>query len=302
MDQPDINFDLYKVFCMVAEQGNLSAAARKLFVSQSAVSQAIKQLETRLGGRLFNRTSRGVTLTAEGEMLFGYADSACKLLKNAEAKFFEMKNAQAGTVRIGASDTVCSLFLLDKLGSYHQAYPNINMQVFNRTTGQLIELLKSGAVDMIFINLPIEPDPALEVREMMPVSDCFVVGGRYSFLARRTFSLKELEQYPVLMLETTSHTRNMLDAFLHSRGVHVTPAVELGSMELLLDFAKIGLGIAAVARQAADSRVRAGQLYPLRLSEPLPRRAIGLVTMHSVSLPFAATRFIRHIDGLDQPD
>lgn len=291
----DISLDLYKVFCSVARHGNLSRAAEELFVSQSAVSQSIKQLEGQIGGKLFNRTARGVTLTAEGKILFGYADSACKLLENAEKKFADMQNLKSGVVKIGASDTVCTLFLLDALNRYHKDYPDIQIKVLNRTSGESIELLKQGEIDMTLVNLPIEHTDGLDITPIINISDCFVVGGKYSFLARRTVTLKELENYPIMMLETNSNTRRMMDRFLSLKGVDITPSIELGSMDLLMDFAQIGLGVSAVIEQAAAERIKKGQLYKVRLSEPIPERKIGLATMSGVSLPFAAKKFIESI-------
>ncbi|MBQ2676282.1 MAG: LysR family transcriptional regulator [Clostridia bacterium] len=291
----DISMDLYRVFCVVARHNSLSRAAEELFVSQSAVSQSIKQLESQIGGKLFNRTARGVSLTAEGQVLFGYADSACRLIENAEKKLTDMQNMKSGVIKIGASDTVCSLFLLDVLNRYHRDYPDIKIQVLNRTSGQSLELLKRGEVDMSFVNLPIEHTDGVDITPIMNISDCFVVGGKYSFLARRTVTLKELENYPVMMLETTSNTRCMLDKFLAEKGVNITPSIELGSMDLLMDFAQIGLGISAVVEQAATDKIKKRELYKLRLSDAIPERKIGLATMSGVSLSFAAKTFIQSI-------
>ncbi len=288
----DINLDLYKVFCVVARQGNLSRAAAELFVSQSAVSQSIKQLETQLGGRLFNRNARGVTLTSEGEMLFSYADRAYSMLESAEQQFQAMKTLKAGTVRIGASDTVCSLVLIDVLNRYHQRYPDIRIQLTNSTSGGLIDLLKRGRLDMTFVNLPLENDSGLKVQQIAQINDCFVVGGKYGRLARRTMNLKELETYPVMTLDKTSSSRRIMDEFLRQKGVHIQPAIEMGSVELLLDFAKIGLGISIVTEQAAAQALQNGALQKLHLSEPIPKRGIGLVTVGDTAGSFAAQRLI----------
>lgn len=286
------SLELYKVFREVAKRGSLTLAAESLFVSQSAVSQSVRQLETLLGGRLFNRGKRGVTLTEAGRMLYGYADNAMILLENAERKFDELKNLRAGTVRIAASDTVCNIYLLEKLNAFQQKYPEIAIKVYNRTSADSIELLKSGTVDVAFTNLSGDRDDSLSSLPVMPVDDCFAVGGKYSFLSRRTFSISELSEYPLLMLEQSSASRRMLDTFLQSRGVNAVPSIELGSVDLLINFAKIGLGIAAVPEQSAKTSFERGELLKLRLSEPLPKRSIYVITDKTIELSFAAQKFI----------
>ena len=200
----DIGLELYKVFCVTARCKSLSLAAKQLGVSQSAVSQSLKQLETRLDARLFNRQSRGVTLTPMGEMLFSYADDACTLLSNAEKKFQDMKTLKSGNVRIGASDTV-SLFLSDILGRYNRQFPAIQLKLVNNTTPRLIEMLKCGDVDIAFINTPIEDESGLELQPFMKINDCFAVGSTFSHLAHRTLNFYELCKYPVLMLHYPVH-------------------------------------------------------------------------------------------------
>ena len=197
----DVNLELYRIFCIVAQNGNISKAAEELFVSQSAVSQTIKQLEKKLGGKLFNRSARGVQLTPEGEVLFSYVNSAVSLVKNAEEKLLRIQNLREGEIKIGASDTICSLFLLPMLERFNTNYPDIHISVTNRTTQESIDLLRNGTVDLSFVNLPIDNDPLLEITPVRPIRDCFVVGEKYAFLADSVMRLSDLQSHPILMLE-----------------------------------------------------------------------------------------------------
>jgi len=191
----DIHLDLYRIFREVARCGSISRAAERLFVSQSAVSQAIMQLENQIGGRLFDRGVRGVTLTTEGGALFSHIDDALELIENAQAKFAEMKALGAGSIRIGASDTICSLFLLPILKRFNDLFPEIRISVANRTTRESIELLKHAAVDIAFVNLPVENDASLEVTPLKAIHDCFVAGGKYAALADETMHLGDLMRW-----------------------------------------------------------------------------------------------------------
>ena len=288
----EIDLELYRVFCEVAKAGNISKAAERLFVSQSAVSQAVKQLENKLGGKLFNRSARGVRLTPEGEVLYSYASSAVFLLENAREKFSNLRALHAGEIKIGASDTICSLLLLPKLREFHKRYPEIHISVTNRTTRESLALLKSGAVDLSFINLPVDDDPLLEVTPVLPIRDCFVAGEKYAFLANRVLRLNDLRDYPILMLEKASNSRVQMDLFLASHNVEIRPAIELGSLALLSEFAKIGLGIAATVREDVEAMLDGRELNELRFAETLPTRHIGLARMKNFTLSFAANAFI----------
>ena len=121
----DINFELYKVFYIVAKSGSFSAAARELFISQSAVSQSVKGLEDSIGSQLFIRGPRSIKLTAAGELLFSYVEQAYNHLKSAEHKIEEMQNLHLGELKIGVGDTVLRYFLTPYLQQFIKEYPEI---------------------------------------------------------------------------------------------------------------------------------------------------------------------------------
>ena len=294
----DIDLELYRVFKEVALAGNISRAAERLFVSQSATSQAILQLEKRIGGKLFNRSVHGVELTVEGKTLFSYVNDALSLIENGENEFSRMKDLETGSIRIGASDTICSMFLLPILESFHNNYPEIRISVTNRVTSESISLLKHRQVDIAFVNLPIEDDETLQVLPVKTIHDCFVVGGRYMYLADTPFNLNELKNYPILMLETASNSRNQMDRLLQSKGLEIVPAIELGSLALLAEFAKIGLGIAATIKEEVEDMLAEGALRELKIIEELPERYIGLVKIKNNNLSFATKAFIKEIEEI----
>ena len=288
----DINLDLYRIFREAAKCNSISKAAEALFVSQSAVSQAIKQLENKTGVRLFDRVARGVKLTAEGETLFSYVNGAISLIENAEDKLSRMRELRAGEIKIGASDTICRLFLLPMLKKFNAEHPDIRISVTNRTTRESVALLKDGAVDLSFINLPSAEDASLEITPVMPIHDCFVAGEKYASLADSVMRLSDLRNFPVLMLEKASNSRKQMDIFLSGHKAEIRPAIELGALSLLAEFAKIGLGIAATIREDVTEMLERGELYELRFAETLPSRHIGLARMKNVTLSFAAKAFV----------
>ncbi|MCL2060034.1 MAG: LysR family transcriptional regulator [Oscillospiraceae bacterium] len=286
-----VNLELYRFFCETAKARNVTKAAEKLFVSQSAVSQSIMQLEDRLGCKLFNRNKRGVQLTPEGEVLFSYVGNAISLIENAQDKIAEMRDLRDGEIKIGASDTACSLFLLPILNSFNAAYPEIHISVINRTTRELIKHLKNGDVDMSFVNLPVDADDTLDIQPVMQFHDCFVAGEKYAYLADSVMRLKDLQKYPILMLEKSSNSRNQMDIFLQGYELDIVPSIELESLALIAEFAKIGLGIAATIKEDVQRMLDRRELYELRFIEALPMRSLGLAQVKNISLSFAADAF-----------
>ncbi len=285
------DLELYRVFCTVAHCGSLSHAARELYISQPAVSQAMRRLEDSLGCSLFTRTSRGITLTSEGRMLYGYADRAVSLVSAAEDKLNRMRTLQSGGLMIGASDTLCQYFLLPYLEKFHGEYPEVQLQVTNRTTPETVELLKIGKVDIALVNLPIEGE-ALCVRECLEVHDVFVAAERFSHLRGQKVPFDVLAREPLVLLEQASNSRKYLDDFATQHGITLHPEIELSAHSLLVQFASIGLGIACVTEEFAREALDSGALFEIELETPMPARAIGLISLDGVPLSAAAHRFI----------
>lgn len=286
----NISLDLYRVFCTVVRTGNMTAAARELYISQPAVSMAMRQLEEALGGRLLLRTTKGVKPTAEGQVLYDYLRQALELVETAEQKFQGMLKLAEGQLSIGASDTVISRLLLPYLEEFHEKYPAVEIRVTNKTTYECLRLLQSGAVDLCFVNLPITGAERLEVCPLLQIHDCLLAGPQYAHLAEKGLSWQELKDYPLLLLEPLSNTRQNLDAFALQNGVVLAPAFQLGSYDLLLEFARIGMGLTFAVREFTD--FAQSQLVEVPLTPPVPQRSIGLVTLKGVELSQAAQRFV----------
>ncbi|ULL14609.1 LysR family transcriptional regulator [Paenibacillus sp. H1-7] len=281
------HLDGYRVFLAIAKTGSFSRAAEALYITQPAVSHSMKQLEEKLGGPLFFRTSRGVKLTVEGEVLLRYVDQAFSLLTEAERKLTEMHQMLGGVVHIGANDTLCKHILLPYLERFHKQYPDVKLHITNRTSHETIKLLKEGKIDFGIINLPAE-DPQLTIRPWKPLHDIFIAGASFRHLKDQPVSAAELAAYPIIMLEKDSSMRSYIDRYFHSQQVRLVPEFELGSMDLLIQFAITGLGISCVTAQFAEDELSSGELFALQLEPPIPPRHIGIVTLKDVPLSFAA--------------
>lgn len=288
----DADLGLYSIFCTVARCGSLSNAAKELYVSQPAISQSMHRLEYALGCKLFTRTSRGIALTNEGEILFAYADKAIGLVEAAEDKLNRMRTLQSGSLVIGASDTLCQSFLLPFLDKFHTEYPHVQLQFKNRSTPNTLELLRAGKVEIAAVNLPIEGND-LRVYECFEVHDVFVASNHFERLKGKALTLNMLSKEPLMLLEKTSNSRKYVDNYAEKSGIVLHPAIELDAHALLIEFARIGLGIACVTREYAKEALADKNLFEIELDQPLPPRAMGLITLENVPLSPAAERFIQ---------
>nr|WP_232229198.1 LysR family transcriptional regulator [Paenibacillus zanthoxyli] len=285
------NIEWYKVFYMVARYGNLSRAAEKLFITQPAVTHTIKQLEAHLGNQLLFRTSRGVKLTENGEILYQHIEKAFQHLMTAERMLVEIHQLQQGEITIGAGDTLCKHYLLPYLKMFHETYPDIKIQVTNRTTQETIRLLKDGVIDFGIINLPVQ-DSQVAIRQSLSLQDCFIASRKFSELAEGYITPAILVNYPLILLESGSSIRQHINWYFRSHGLEIAPEIELGSVDLLADFARAGLGIACIIHNFTEPFSLQGDLFEIRLTPPIPTRNIGVVTLKSVPLSSAARKFI----------
>ena len=290
------NLELYKAFYTVAKCGSLTKAAEELYISQPAVSQAIKQLETQLGGTLFNRTHKGMELSETGgKQIFPLVEQALKLFEQVESKYAELKDTATGVVRICASDTVATHFLLPYIKRYHEKYQDVNLILQNGTSGETIELLKNKKGDIGFVNLPIDDSDVNLLSSVMQLHDTFVASDRFAELETGVVELKRLQDYPLLMLELSTATRQAIVSFAHSQGIHLHPEIELASLELMAELAKSGIGIACIPREFVSHEINSGSLKEIITAPALPARAIGLCLPKGENLTFAVKEFLKMV-------
>lgn len=290
-----VNLELYRVFYAVAKCGSLTKAAETLYISQPAVSQSIKQLESQLGGRLFLRTPKGMELTEAGQVMIEHVGNAINMLNEAENKFCELKGITVSVIKIGASDTLCKHYLLKYIDEFHRKYPQINLQVYNRTTPETIELLKTGKVDLGFVNLPVDDSELNIIQPCMELNDIFICSEKFMPVKNDVIPLKKLEDYPLLMLELSSNTRKSIETYSHSLGINLHPEIELGSLDILIEFTKCGLGIGCVPKEYVQNELKSGQLFEVKTIPTLPVRGIGLITLRKVPVNYTVKEFIDSI-------
>lgn len=273
----NINFELYRIFYVVANHSNITKASEELNISQPAISKSIKSLEEQLGGKLFIRTKKGVILTEEGKEFYNYIKQAIEYINNAENKFTDLINLETGCIKIGISTTLTKEFLLPYLEEFHSLYPKIDIQIITNLTSDLMPKLKNGLIDIVILNLNDKNyGNDIDIIKCRKINDCFVVNNKYKDLTLKEVSIKDLNNYPLILQAKGSNTREFLDNIAKENGVVLKPNIELASYSLVIEFSKIGLGIGYVTKEYIKEAIKNKELYELKLKEKIPSRYIGI--------------------------
>ena len=288
-----VKLELYRVFKEVAETGNISVAAKNLYISQSEVSQSVKQLETALQARLFARSPRGVSLTSEGQMLYQYVRSALGLLATGEDKLSQAQQLLLGTLVIGASDTVTSQFLLPYLDDFHRLHPGIRLKIVSGRSAKVLSMLKSGAVDIAFASSP--ADSAVESWPCFATHSAFVAGSGYDCDFDHVYTRREIADFPLILLERKASSRVFLEQEFLKHGVTLSPEIELSSRSLLVSLAHIGLGVAGVTLEFVQKALESGDIRALKTDFTIPARSVDMCTLRDVTPTAAAAAFMEMV-------
>ncbi|GCA65903.1 LysR family transcriptional regulator [Mediterraneibacter butyricigenes] len=288
----DINYELYKVFYYVALSLSFSEASKHLFISQSAVSQSIKTLERKLDQKLFIRSTKRVQLTPEGEILLRHIEPAMNLIQRGEAQLTDAAKT-GGQIRIGASDTICRYFLVPYLERFHKEFPHVHIKVLNQTSIRCVELLETGQVDLIVVNYPNSYlSNVSSIKKIRTFRDIFIANQAFSELKDRKLSFKELSQYPILMLDRKSTTSEFLHRLFLQHQLDLVPEVELSSNDLLIDLARIGLGIAFIPDYCLKEV--SSDLFEVKTQETLPERELVVAYSEQIPVSKATQAFLNY--------
>ena len=284
--------DYYRIFYETARCRSFSIAAQRLYISQSAISQCIHQLESDLNAQLFVRTRKGVSLTNEGQLLFLKVESAITSIEQGEKQLDRLRHLEAGELRIAAGDTITTHFLLKYLEEYHATYPNIRIEMANSYSSQMLTLVKEGKADLAFVNMPME-DNELVFEPCLEINDVFVCGP--DFEKKAAYSWEEVAELPLILIEKNASSRHFLEKNFKERNISLNPQIEVAVHDLLIRFASIHLGISCVVEQFSKEELERGSIQRIVLDPPLPKRSIGCAYLKNAPLSSAAKAFLNLI-------
>ena len=292
----DVNLEYYKLFYYVVKCGSITHAAEQLHISQPAVSQGVKQLEKALGSPVFVRAGKGIRLTTEGEMLYRYIQPAYEEILMGERKFKQMKNLEAGEIRIGASDMTLRYYILPYLEIFHEKFPNIKISVTNAPTPETLRYMQSGNIDFGVVSTPFQEQESYELKKVKEIRDVFVVGKKYKTYAEKKLEYKELKELPYLCLEGQTSTKKYIESFLKEKEIVLQPELELATSDMLVTFVEKGFGVANIMEDFVQEGVKKGRLFQLKFSTEIPSREICIVYERKYPLSAAAKKLLELMD------
>lgn len=287
----NVDLELYRIFYVVAKNKHMTRASEELFISQPAISQAIKKLESQLGGTLFLRSNKGMELTEEGKMLYSYIKDAIELINNAEADFTSFKDLDKGEIKIGISTTLTKLVLMDTIKNFHNDYPNIDIKITNELTSNLIEDLKRGKLDFVIYNEGDINETGVDTKIISKLKEGFIYNPTY--YKDEISSFKDLNKYPLILQKSESNSRRKLDSYLLDNKVILKPKMEVVSQDLVLEFTNVGLGIGYTLIDLAKRNYH--DLKELSINKKLPSINVLLATNKGINLTFAASKFLEYL-------
>ncbi len=281
--------DYYRMFYETARFQSFSAAAQHLYISQSAISQCMHQLEKDLGIQLFVRTRQGAALTKEGKLLFLKVENAINSIEQGEKQLDKIRHLESGELKIAAGDSITTHFLLKYLEEFHASYPDIRIEMANSYSSQMLSLVKEGKADLAFVNMPLSDDELI-IEPCTEINDIFVCGP--NFEQKASYSWEELADLPLILLEKNALSRRFLEQNFNEKNISLNPQIEVAVHDLLIRFASIHLGISCVVEEFSKTELQQGIIKKMAIDPPLPKRSIGCAYLKNSPLSYAAKAFI----------
>ena len=231
------NLSSYRIFYTVANTKNISKAAKELYISQPAISKSISNLENELQTHLFERTSRGVSLTEEGQLLFHHVSDAFHSLEAGEAELSRIRDMGLGHLTIGVSTTLCRYRLLPYLKTFIAQYPHISINISCQSTNHTLDMLRDGSIDLGLVAKP-EDTGHISFVSQGRIEDVFVCTPNYlNNLQMRTqvSGLDLLNAGTLMLLDKANASRQFIDYFLEENHIHASNLIEITTMDLLIE-------------------------------------------------------------------
>ena len=288
----NINYELYKIFYHVVIHGSISKAANALFISQPAVSQAIKNLENALGGKLFIRTRHGILLTEEGNIFFNYIKTGIEAFQNGENSFLNYMNLDSGSIRIGASTTITKNIVMPYIEKFHNLHPNVDIKITNQLTLELITMLRKGDLDLLVVNLPMQKQKDVKIIPLCKVHDIFVGNINYYKKTKGKIIASDLVKFPLVTQKEPSNTRQFLNHYLEENQVSIKISNEIVSSSLVMDFVKAGFGIGYATKEFILDDLKEKKLYEIKVTPGIPARKVGIVLLDKSIPNYSALKLV----------
>lgn len=286
-----------RTFCSIAHKGNFSAVAEDLFMSQSAVSQQIQALERRYGVVLFDRGSKGATLTEPGRILFEKAQKILDIEDEINHKFDDLRGLKGGELHVGASTTVGNYLMPFYLGEFKRRYPEVMVSLIVENTRIIEDQLLAGMFPLAVVEHDVQ-NPSL-LREPIEKDELVLfVSPRHRWADRESVSKEELMEEPFITRELGSGTREVVEEKLKLEGVtKLNVVMELGNSSAISTAVEAGLGVSILSKQAVHAQLEGRLLRRVSIKDVVLERDFFLVTVADRYASPASVKFREMLEG-----
>lgn len=282
-----ISYEYYKIFYYVGKYKSFSKAAKVLNNSQPNITRTMNKLEFELGCKLFIRSKRGITLTAEGEKMFRHVEAAHKQLQMGEAEIDAIKKQHNGHISIGFSIGITELLLHNRilpiLHDYHLLYPGTHIQIINNSTPSLVSDVYHGIIDLAVVTAFSNSNLNLHETVLNSFQDILIAGTSFSYLKDRVLTLAQLVQYPIINLWHGTETYEFYHKIFESHGLPFEPKIETATTDQVLSFVSNNMGIGFISPKYAENVLKEGTVFQINLAENIPVRNVSLI--HAIKRP-----------------
>ena len=274
----NMNYEYLKTFYVVCKHGNFSKAAKELFTSQPAISRTISLLEDELNVKLFFRRKEGVRLTKEGEAFYKSIELPLNQLDRLENEIGKNEKVFDEIIYIGATVTALSCFLFDLINSFSKRFPNIHYRIYTGSSSSIVEMVNNGKIDIAFITTPFNKSNIHDITNVLVIDNVLVGGEKYKELAKKPVSIKELTNYPFILLSKEMQFRAHIDEFLDENNVIINPEFEADSSSVIMPMVERNYGLGFIPYEMAKESIESKKAYLINLKEEIPIRHVAMVT------------------------
>lgn len=286
-----INLNQLRVFKAIFEEQSITGAARRLRISQPAVSKQLAELESALGAPLVDRLPRGIRLTQAGEVIQAHARRIFRAEEDAEQALAELLGLGRGRLSVGASTTIGSYLVPRVFGDFHATHPAVALELEIGNTAIIQTAVAEGRLDLGLTEGFVAGE-SLDVSVFAHDEMVLIVSPQHPWATAGAIELRELPKAPLLARERGSGSRDIVEAELAKVGCHVEPAMSLGSTEAVKNAVAGGLGAAFVSRITVELELKAGVLAEVAVTGVTIRRALHRVMQRGKHPSVATTTFL----------
>ena len=291
--KPTLDSRQLHAFAALARRGSFTIAAKDLFLTQSAVSHAIKALEDDLGCRLVDRVGRRVLLTQAGEQFLRHTEKILREMEAARAGLESLTKWGHGRLRVGASTTACQHILPTVLREFRQSYPKCVIRIEPGDHGMQLELLRGGQIDLaLVIDPPTGTHGEFTFVPLFKDELRFLVAPLHAWAKAGRAAPETIEAETLVLYNKSSHTFRLVTDYFREEKISLNNVIELGSMEAIKELVKIGLGAGVLAPWIAREELENGSLVSLPLGPRKLRRSWGVAHLKGRRLALAEETFV----------